>query len=68
LLAGAGLVVAHDAAAISDALRFLLIDAGLHAELSAGCSEVAARLGWSEPAAAMESLYRTLVPQTHLMQ
>jgi glycosyltransferase involved in cell wall biosynthesis len=68
LLSGAGIVVVHNAAAISDALRSLLTDSGLHAKLSAGCGRVAARLGWSEPAEAMESLYRTLVPPTHPMQ
>ena len=68
LLAGAGIVVAHNATAISDALRSLLTDPGLHAELAARCGEVAARLGWAEPAEAMESLYRTLVPPTHPMQ
>jgi len=68
LLAGAGIVVAHNAAAISGALRSLLADPSLHAELSNGCSSVSARLGWSEPAEAMECLYRTLVPPTHTMQ
>jgi glycosyltransferase involved in cell wall biosynthesis len=62
LLAGvAGLVVPHDAAAITAALRRLLTDSGLLAKLSAGCAEAASRLGWGEPAAAMESLYATLV-------
>ena len=68
LLAGAGIVVAHNAAAISDALRSLLTDPGLHAELAARCGEVAARLGWAEPSEAMEYLYRTLVPPTRPMQ
>ncbi len=68
LLAGAGIVVAHNASAISDALHSLVSDSGLHAELSTGCAKVAARMGWSEPAAAMESLYRTLVPPTRPMQ
>ena len=68
LLAGAGIVVAHSAASISDALRSLLSDSGLHAELAAGCGQVAARLGWSEPAEAMESLYQTLVPPMRPMQ
>ncbi len=68
LLAGAGIVVAHNAAAISDALRSLLTDSDRHAELAAGCGNVTARLDWSEPAEAMESLYRTLVPPTRPMQ
>jgi hypothetical protein len=33
----------------------------LHAQLSAGCKETAAQLGWGEPAKKMESLYRYLV-------
>jgi glycosyltransferase involved in cell wall biosynthesis len=68
LLAGvAGLVVPHDAAALSEALRRLLIDSVLQARLSAGCAEVTSRLGWAEPAAAMESLYATLVAPTALI-
>jgi glycosyltransferase involved in cell wall biosynthesis len=68
LLAGtAGLVVAHNKDAISQALRSLLGDSALHARLSAGCREVTARLGWQEPAKAMESLYQSLVPQTVLV-
>ena len=61
LLGGAGIVVPHNAEAISRALQSLLGDSALHARLSAGCVEVTARLGWAEPADAMESLYRTLV-------
>ncbi|MBV9886197.1 MAG: glycosyltransferase [Acidobacteria bacterium] len=68
LLAGAGIVVAHNAAAISDALRSLLTDSDRHAGLAAGCGDVAARLDWSEPAESMESLYRTLAPPTRPMQ
>ena len=36
-------------------------DPGLHAQLAAGCREAVARLGWEEPACAMESLYGQLV-------
>lgn len=57
----AGLVVPHDAAAITTALRRLLTDPELHAKLSTGCAEATSRLDWGEPAAAMESLYATLV-------
>jgi glycosyltransferase involved in cell wall biosynthesis len=68
LLAGvAGLVVPHDAAAITAALRRLLTDSVLHAKLSAGCAEVTSRLDWGEPAVAMESLYATLVAACSLM-
>lgn len=61
LLGGdAGIIVGHNADSISQALRSLLTDPELHARLSAGCREVTARLGWAEPAEAMESLYRSL--------
>jgi glycosyltransferase involved in cell wall biosynthesis len=68
LLAGdAAIVVRHDAEALSQALRSLLTDSELHAKLSTGCREVIERLGWTEPAEAMESLYRRLVsPPAHV--
>ena len=68
LLGGAGIVVPHNPEAISRALQSLLGDSALHARLSAGCVEVTARLGWAEPAEAMESLYRTLVQPTLAVQ
>jgi len=69
LLAGtAGIVVPHNAAAISQALRSLLSDADLLATLAGGCQEAAARLDWGEPAERMESLYRTLAPQNPPVQ
>ncbi len=69
LLAGtAGIVVPHNAAAISQALRSLLSDADALARLAGGCQEAAARLDWGEPAERMESLYRTLAPQNPLVQ
>jgi glycosyltransferase involved in cell wall biosynthesis len=58
---GAGLVVPHDAAAVSRAIARLLMEPGLHAQLAAGCKQVIAQLGWEEPAREMESLYRRLV-------
>jgi len=57
----AGLVVPHAAASISEAIQRMLTEPGLHARLAAGCTEVVSRLGWEEPALAMESLYRQLV-------
>jgi glycosyltransferase involved in cell wall biosynthesis len=57
----AGLVVPHDAQAISAAIGRLLTDSALHAQFSAGCTEATAQLGWAEPAEKMESLYRELV-------
>jgi glycosyltransferase involved in cell wall biosynthesis len=64
----AGIVVAHNADAIAKALRSFLTDSFIHTKLAAGCREAAARLGWAEPADAMESLYKTLVPRSALMQ
>jgi glycosyltransferase involved in cell wall biosynthesis len=62
LLAGvAGLVVPHDAAAISRAMERMLVEPGLHAQLAGGCREAVSRLGWEEPALAMEALYGQLV-------
>ena len=57
----AGLVVAHDAAALAQALARVLWEPGLHARLTAGCRKVAARLDWEEPAQEMEKLYEQLV-------
>jgi glycosyltransferase involved in cell wall biosynthesis len=57
----AGLVVAHDAAAMAQALARVLWEPGLHARLAAGCRTVAARLDWDEPADEMENLYGELV-------
>jgi glycosyltransferase involved in cell wall biosynthesis len=69
LLGGkAGIVVAYDTSALSQALRSLLTDAELHAKLSAGCHEVAAGLRWAEPVTSIELLYRALVSQTIPMQ
>lgn len=56
----AGLVVAHDARAISGALSRVLSEPGLRERLAAGCSAVAARLGWEGPVQEMESLYAEL--------
>ena len=57
----AGLVVAHDAAALARALARVLWEPGLHARLTAGCRKAAARLDWDEPAQEMEKLYEHLV-------
>ncbi|HTQ61787.1 MAG TPA: glycosyltransferase [Candidatus Solibacter sp.] len=61
LLAGvAGIVVAHDEAALAEAIKSLVGNAELHARLSAGCSSVTSQLGWDEPVGEMESLYNKL--------
>jgi glycosyltransferase involved in cell wall biosynthesis len=57
----AGLVVAHDATAIAQAMTRVLWEPGLHARLAAGCGKAAARLDWDEPAKEMENLYERLV-------
>jgi glycosyltransferase involved in cell wall biosynthesis len=57
----AGLVVAHDAASIANALARLLGDTQLHARLVAGCAELTSRLGWEEPVTEMENLYTRLI-------
>ncbi|MGB2642082.1 MAG: glycosyltransferase [Candidatus Acidiferrum sp.] len=56
----AGLVVAHDAGALSAAIKSILTNHELHAALSAGCLAVTARLGWEEPVREMEALYNRL--------
>jgi len=57
----AGLVVAHDSAALAQALARVLWEPGLHTRLSAGCRKAAARLDWDKPAQEMEKLYEQLV-------
>ena len=58
----AGLVVAHDSGAISQALAWVLGDAELHKGLAAGCKNITSRLGWEEPVRQMEELYGKLGP------
>ena len=53
----AGLVVAHDATAVSQGIARVLGDRELRARLTAGCSVVASQLGWEEPVGQMEELY-----------
>jgi glycosyltransferase involved in cell wall biosynthesis len=58
----AGLVVRHDAAALSEALQRVLEQGQLRAQLAAGCVKVTSRLGWDEPIREMEALYARLAP------
>jgi glycosyltransferase involved in cell wall biosynthesis len=61
LLGGeAGLVVAHETAALSHALLRVLGSTEEHARLAGGCAKVTQRLGWEEPVLLMEALYTTL--------
>jgi glycosyltransferase involved in cell wall biosynthesis len=57
----AGLVVTHDAGAISGALRRLLEDAQLHRQFADACAGLTSRLGWEQPVAEMENLYASLM-------
>jgi glycosyltransferase involved in cell wall biosynthesis len=59
----AGLVVAHNSAALEAGLGRILDDSGFAAQLRGGCAEVARSLGWAEPLAEMESLYQGLVSE-----
>lgn len=57
LAAGAGLVVAHEEAAVAEALGKVLQDAALRERMRAAGSVLLARLGWEEPTREMEELY-----------
>jgi glycosyltransferase involved in cell wall biosynthesis len=59
----AGLVVPHDCAALERGLDQILGDPALTARLREGCKGVANSLGWSEPLAQMETLYRELISE-----
>jgi len=54
----AGLVVAHDCAALGAGLARILDNPAFAAQLRAGCEAVTRSLGWGEPLAQMESLYQ----------
>lgn len=56
----AGLVVAHDAAVLSEALKRILGEPEVRTRLARGCAQVTSRLGWDEPVRNMEALYTTL--------
>jgi glycosyltransferase involved in cell wall biosynthesis len=56
----AGLVVAHDATSVANALERLLRDPQLHARFVSGCVELTSRLSWEEPVSQMATLYATL--------
>ena len=59
----AGLVVSHDCDALEAGLEKILGDPAFAARLRAGCDEVARSLGWAEPLAEMESLYKILLSE-----
>jgi glycosyltransferase involved in cell wall biosynthesis len=56
----AGLVVRHDATALSSAIERILREPELRSRLAAGCAKAASRLEWDEPVREMEALYATL--------
>ena len=56
----AGLVVPMESEALYQALARLLADDALRQRLQAGCAALTRELGWDEPVAMMESLYREL--------
>ena len=61
LLAGvAGLVIEHDANALSKALMRVLGERELQARLREGCHTVTSQLGWKEPVEQMEALYKRI--------
>ena len=57
----AGIVVPHDCSALEAGLAQILDDPGLSARLRGGCEGVASALGWAEPVAQMQTLYRELI-------
>ena len=63
----AGLVVAHEATALAEAMKRVLDEPGLHSRLSAGCGAVTSRLGWEEPVREMETLYGRLAARQALV-
>ncbi|HEY1481604.1 MAG TPA: glycosyltransferase [Candidatus Acidoferrum sp.] len=57
----AGVVVKYDAEEVAVALKELLRDDALYGRLQSGCRAALQNLGWSQPLAEMDALYRTLV-------
>jgi glycosyltransferase involved in cell wall biosynthesis len=57
----AGLVIAHDAEALSTALARVLSEPGLYERLAEGCSSVAAQLRWDEPVREMEAIFERVL-------
>ena len=53
----AGLVVPHDAKALSEAIAQILGEAEVNMRFAAGCAKVTLQLGWGEPVRDMEALY-----------
>jgi glycosyltransferase involved in cell wall biosynthesis len=60
----AGIIVQHNVDSLAEALGTVLGDNRLYARLANGCAEVTRSLGWDEPIAEMEALYKTLALKT----
>lgn len=60
LLAEGGIVIRHDERALAEALKKLLQNATLRAEMGEKAAIAAADIGWEEPVREAESLYREL--------
>jgi len=60
LLADAALIIPHQEAALVQAMKTLLQDETLRTRLGRQAAEAASKIGWDEPVAEMEILYRTL--------
>jgi len=56
----AAMVVAHETAAVAEAVKAILSDSELRTRLSEGGRTTANRLGWDEPVYAMEKIYAEL--------
>jgi glycosyltransferase involved in cell wall biosynthesis len=61
----AGIVVPHDQQQLAAALRSLLENSSLYAQLQEGCRTAALRLGWEQPIEQMEALYARLAGLPH---
>jgi glycosyltransferase involved in cell wall biosynthesis len=65
LLAGvAGLVVKHDASALTNGIQELLHDETLYARLQAGCATVRNALLWNQPIEQMVNIYAAIAGRT----
>lgn len=63
LAEGAGVVVPHEEAALSDALERVLSDVAFRERLRAAGAALLPRLGWEEPVREMEQLYAQWMPR-----
>lgn len=60
LLGEAAVIIPHKETALVQAMKLLLQDEGLRVRLGKQAKEAASRIGWDEPVAEMELLYRML--------